>query len=204
MTVEPYNMSFTSGGLLHRESVLLAEVYERLGNWATVREHALQQNLLQARTQSSLKRKCREVVFRLQNLSADELRYFANCSSQDQAYLLWVAACRRYRFIGDFAAEILREHYVSLKPDLPQEEFDIFFNRKSEWHTELERVAPSTRGKLRQVLFRMLLEADLISPQNIINPAMPSPRLLNTIRQHRPDDLLFFPIFDSDLKRMTQ
>ena len=199
-----YSMSFTTGGLFHRESVKLAKLYLDLGDWDSVRDKVVAENLLQTRTMNTLKRVCREVVSRLRTLNSDELEFLVEGSHQEQAYLLWVAVCRRYRFIADFAVDVLRERFITLKTDLNYEDFDSFFNRKAEWHSELDEITSTTRSKLRQILFKILREADLLAPNNMINAAMLSPRLLELIRQSSPRDALCFPVFESDLKGMSQ
>ena len=137
-------------------------------------------------------------------LAALYLDFLVEGSHQEQAYLLWIAVCRRYRFISDFAVELLRERYISLKTDLTHEDFDAFFNRNSEWHSELDEISPATRSKLRQILFRILRETDLLTANNIINAAMISQRLLDVISQDSPRNVLCFPVFESDLKGMVQ
>lgn len=196
-------MAFTTGSLFHRESVKLAALYLDLGDWDAVRDRVITENLLQTRTLNTLKRVCREVISRLRTLSLSELEVLVESSRQEQAYLLWIAVCRRYGFIADFAAEVLRERYITLKNHLTHEDFDIFFNRKSEWHLELDEIAPATRGKLRQVLFKMLREADLLTENNMIHAAMFSPRLLELLHQGRREDVLRFPVFESELERMA-
>ncbi|HAT1978998.1 TPA: DUF1819 family protein [Legionella pneumophila] len=200
MSTERYNLSFIGGGLLHRESVKLAELYLGLGDWDAVRERVKVENILQTRTLNTLKRISCEIVSRLQALNQVELELFVGSSSQEQAYLLWLAICRRYRFIAEFAVEVLRERYITLKADLTYEDFNTFLNRKSEWHSELGEVAPSTKYKLRQILFKILREAELLTTKNIINGALLSPRLLDFLYRRNPREVLYFPLFGSDLK----
>ncbi|CZJ15794.1 DUF1819 family protein [Legionella pneumophila] len=200
MSTERYNLSFIGGGLLHRESVKLAELYLGLGDWDAVRERVKVENILQTRTLNTLKRISCEIVSRLQALNQVELELFVGSSSQEQAYLLWLAICRRYRFIAEFAVEVLRERYITLKADLTYEDFNTFLNRKSEWHSELDEVAPSTKYKLRQILFKILREAELLTTKNIINGALLSPRLLDFLYRRNPREVLYFPLFGSELK----
>lgn len=197
-------MSFTTGSLFHRESVKLTALYLDLGDWNSVRDKVIAENLLQTRTLNTLKRFCREVISRLKTLCHSELEFLNECSHQEQAYLLWIAVCHRYRFIADFAVEVLRERYITLKTDLTHEDFDSFFNRKSEWHSELDEISPTTKNKLRQVLFKMLREVDLLTDNYIINAAMLSPGLLDVILQSSRRDIMYFPVFESDLKGMLQ
>ena len=204
MSNDRYSMSFTTGSLFHRESVKLAALYLELGDWNAVRDKVIAENLLQTRTLNTLKRVCREVISRLKTLSVGELEFLIDANHQEQGHLLWLAVCRRYRFIADFAVEVLRERYITLKTDLSHEDFDSFFNRKSEWHSELDEIRPATRSKLRQVLFKILREADLLTANNMINAAMLSPRLLDVIPHGSRRDILYFPVFESDLKGMAQ
>ena len=193
-------MSFTTGGLFHRESLKLSELYREIGEWNAVRNKVISENLLQARTLNTSKRVCREIISRLKNLSSSELDLLVNANPQEQGYLLWLAICRRYKFIKDFAIEVLRERYITLKTDLSYEDFDFFLHKKSEWHSELDAIQPSTRNKLRQVLFKMLREAGLLTANNTINAAMLSQRILEAIPHDKRQDILFFPAFESDLK----
>ncbi len=200
MNNERYSMAFTTGGLFHRDSVKLAVLYLELQDWDSVRNKVLSENLLQSRTINSLTRQSREIISRLKTLEAGELNLLISGSTQEQKYLLWLAVCRRYRFIADFAKEVIRERYIGLKFDLPYEEFDCFFNKKSEWHPELEKIQPTTRNKLRQVLFKILREAELLTVRNTINASMLSQRLLSALPRQRRKDVFVFPVFESDLK----
>jgi hypothetical protein len=204
MSNERYSMSFTTGSLFHRESVKLAELYLDLGDWNSVRNKVIAENLLQARALNTLKRVCREVISRLKTLNTAELEFLIDGNPQEQGYLLWLAVCRRYRFIADFAVEVLRERYITLKTDLSFDDFDSFFNQKSEWHAELDEIRPTTRSKLRWVLFKILRQTDLLTVNNIIKGAMLSPRLLDVIPKVSRRDVLYFPVFESDLKWMAQ
>ncbi|AJD50121.1 hypothetical protein S7S_18545 [Isoalcanivorax pacificus W11-5] len=204
MTQGRYRISFTSGSLYHRESVKLAELYVSLRDWEKVRAQALRDNLLQARTESTAMRTCREAIARLKRLNDDELAFLAEANYHDQAHLLWVAVCRLYRFIADFAMEVVRERFVAMKLDLSFEDFDAFYNRKSEWHDELDNASASTRDKLRQVLFRMLREAGLLAKDKTINAALLSPSLIELLRQKNPEAFLYFPVYESDIKGMSK
>ena len=95
MTQGRYRISFTSGSLYHRESVKLAELYLSLRDWEEVRAQTLRSNLLQARTESTAKRTCREAIARLKTLTESELTFLAEANHQDQAHFcgLPCAAC---------------------------------------------------------------------------------------------------------------
>ena len=204
MKTETYSLSFTTGTLLHRESVVMAEQFLALQDWNAVRDAVVGKNLLQARTLNSSKRLCQEVSSRLKTLSEAEIDLVVKGTLQEQNYLLWLGVCRRYRFIADFAKEILHERFIRLSPVLTYDDFDIFFNQKAEWHEEMDRIRPATKVKLRQVLFKMLREAGLLTTDNQITPALLSPRLIQAIAQENPPDILIFPAFEFDLMQWAQ
>ena len=132
------------------------------------------------------------------------LSFDSQASLRDRAYLLWSATCRRYAFIRDFAVEVLREHYLLRRLQLTFGDYDAFYSAKALWHVELDEIAPSTQHKLRQNLFRMLREADLISDQQQIQPAIPSPALAALLAQRGRDALLVFPATDNEIQRWLQ
>jgi len=204
MKTEKYKMSFTTGGLFRQESVEIARLYLQLNNWNIVRDKVLTENVLQTRTITSSKRIVREICSRLKKLSLDELNLLVEGSAQEQGYLLWMAVCRHYKFIADFAVEVIRERYITLNQNLQYEDFDFFFNKKSEWHDEIELIKPTTRKKLRQVFFKMLREADLLTKNNTIIGAMLTPRLLDTIQRGDNKEIFIFPAFESDLGAPSQ
>ena len=180
-----------------KESLRLAELFLRLEDWKLVKEIVLAENILQVRKQSTSQKIFREITHRLKTLDTDEVEFLLQSAAADRAYLLWVGICRHYKFISDFAVEVLHERFVTKKKLIQNEDFDLFFSDKAEWHPELERIKPSTRQKLRQVLFRMMREADLISSKNQIKPALLSKELLTLLSKNDYRDLKVFPVIDS-------
>lgn len=194
-----YSFSFATGGLLYQDSVSVATLFVEFGNWNQVRDLVADRNLLQTRTQKSSVRLCREICSRLKTLREKEINLLVDGMVKDKGYILWLALCRRYKFIRDFAVEVLREKPLNLEPELQIQDFESFFNQKAEWHDELEALKPETKIKGRRTLFKMLREADLISPENRIHPALPSTSLINTVFLERQKEALFFPLLEFQL-----
>jgi hypothetical protein len=194
MNPKRYSLSFTSAALLYCESIVVAELYLQRQDWRAVRREVMEANLLQSRTLNTAKRLCSEIFSRLKTCSDKELKLLVTSSPEEKRHLLWIALCRRYTFIGDFALEVVREKFLNLTSALDHEDFDRFFNQKSEWHQELEQIQPSTKIKLRQFLFKMLREAGLLTENNQIQPALFSPEFLEVMADNRYCDLRFFPV----------
>jgi hypothetical protein len=199
MNQTKYLMSFTTGGLFYTESLSLLELYQ--GDWEYVYTQALEQNTLQTRVESTAKRVLKEILNRLKTLTQEEIELLHHGSSSEQKYLLWLSVCRRYTFIYDFAVEVIRERYLTLKYDLPVDEFETFYNAKEQWHEELEKITEGSRYKQRTVLFKILREAEIIDTNKFILPAMLTDELINSIAKHNTNDLMIFPISDIGLQR---
>lgn len=179
-------------------------MYLDMDAWDAVRDKVIAENLLQSRMQSTSRRICQEVLIRLQTLSKMELKFLIKADYRAQTYVLWIAICRRYRFIAEFAVEVLYERHITLKNQLEYDDFDSFYNRKSEWHSELDILSKTTRSKLRQVLFRMLRELDFLSKHNEIRSSTFSRELLKLVCQNNPGEIMYFPVVESDLRRVGQ
>ena len=184
-----------------QEAPVIVERYLALRNWSQTRDQVRNDNLLQVRTAAAALRISKELISRLELLESDELEELVNGNARDRGYLLWVAACRRYAIIHDFAIEVLREHYLLMRRQLSFGDYDAFYNAKALWHAELDEIAKSTQYKLRQNLFRMLRDAGLISDQQHIQAAMLSPRLAQLLARRGRDDLLVFPATDNEIQR---
>ena len=189
----PYSLSFTSGSLLMRETAVATPLYLEEHDWTEVRALIERQNLLQARTPASGQRRVRETVQRLQVLTDPELEFLEGADSEDRGYLLWVAACRRYALIGEFAEDVLRERFLLLGTTIDHNDFDGFIRERALWHDELSDLKASTLRKLRATLFRMLIEAGLLSEKWIIQPVLLSEDLLKLLNVQSPSDIRFFP-----------
>jgi len=72
MSKSQYSLSFTTGASLFRESLALAELKKDIDDWKTVKSKAIEENILQARTESTSRKLCGEVIRRLKHLSTEE------------------------------------------------------------------------------------------------------------------------------------
>ena len=129
--VEPYSFSFLTGALYLPESLAVAALARAEHDWATVLHHASEDNLLKQRKSASRTRLLREIRYRLQQLSREELEFLCNAGSRDQRQLLFIAICRRFRFIREFVEEVLRPKATALDVQLYPADFARFFDRKA-------------------------------------------------------------------------
>jgi len=149
---------------------------------------------LQARTHRTGVRLTSETLQRLSALADGEVDLLVEATASERAHLMWAAACRRYEFIGEFAVEVIRERLLLLASTLEYQDFDSFVRAKALWHEELADIKDSTLQRLRSNLFKMLREAELLSPTRDIVPAVLSQRIAAVLSARSPSDLRFFPV----------
>ena len=189
-------MSFSTGTLFREPSIIIAKLYADRGDWEAVRADVLENNLLQARTNNTAKRVCSEIISRLKGLTSDQLSILTDGFPKDQGYILWVAVCKRYRLIQDFAVEVVHEKFLSMDLQLTHKDYESFFNQKAEWHSEMVRIRETTRNKLRQVVFKMLRECELLTEGQMIIPIILSPAMRQCIQDDPDLTLAIFPVED--------
>jgi hypothetical protein len=199
MKPDQYKLSFTGAGLSINASIKIAEAYLQLRDWDAVKERVKAENLLQARTQSSIQRVFQELAPRLQQLTEGQLELLVEGNHQEQKQLLWFAVCKRYAYIREFAIEVIHEKYLSLDNELTEFDYDAFFNRKADWHDELDQLKETTRIKIKTVLFRMLREAGLISTDHTIIPTVLSRRMVEALAPDSPTSFQIFPMSMADI-----
>lgn len=197
--LQPYKMSFVVGGLHLNESVEVARLHKPSEAWDATLRRAMERGVTSLPKTASRRRTLREIVNRISTLDQEELDYLVlEADRQDQQALLWLATCRAYRFVREFATEVIHERFLSFQLDLPLESFDLLLAAKAEWDEGLAGIGAATRAKLRQVLFRMMREARVITDDNRILSAYVSPRLKAMLAEKSRQDLAVFPGLSRD------
>jgi hypothetical protein len=200
MKQKKYKLSFTAASLSLSESVKIAEVFLGCQDWDETTRIIKENNLLQSRTNSRTTRVLHELIPRLKNLSMKQIELLAEGDLKEQKHLLWFAICKTYSFIQEFAIEVLHEKFMSLNLEITELDYTVFFNRKADWHEELETITPMTKYKLKQVIFRILKQVELLSADNKIIQVMLSSRLIDVLRPDAPMSFQIFPISPSDIQ----
>ena len=214
---ERYRLSFTVGGLLASQGRALAEMYlnhlnhaggdaecssqTEVGKSIAIRQQAIEENVLAIRTDSANRRVVAETTRRLSALTVGELAYLAgpDSSTSDREALMWIAMCRYYAIVGEFAGEVLKKHYLTGNTHLDFEDYGRFIADKATWHPELENISEGTAKKLRSNLFKAMREAHLFDKNSdTVLSFLPSPSLADILRK-RADSFGYLPMRESSL-----
>ena len=187
-----YGFSLTAGGGLQLEwSAELALIHREGEPWRSTIDRAFAEGQLQPDTVSA-RRIATEAAVRLRTLSPAERGLLVTANSADRAAILWLAACRAYRIVGEFAVEVVSDRYQVFRTDLEPHDFDVFFEAKSISSVKLQTATKSTRAKIRSLVFRFMREARILTEGGRINGMLMTPVIFQILRS-QPRDQKYFP-----------
>ena len=197
-----YNFSFTAVSLRPELMRIAAEIFLASDSWDTAKERILSTNALQCQSAGSAARQERELRPRLQLLTPTQLTLLATAPAEDRAAMAWLAVCKHSLFVFDFAAMVLREKLAAHDPVLRLSDYESFADQQTVSHPEMGGLTPSSKAKIRQVLFHMLGAAGLLSKgQGIgrIHRPVLSPAAGQAILSDNPRWLAGFLVPDTEI-----
>lgn len=195
MSRTKFALSFTAGGLLYNESIVVAEALLRNEyDWNATLVEVEEKNLLQSRTCSTSKRKLREISQRLKCLSEPQLAFLVDGTRHEQKLILWLACCEKYPLLAELARDVVRAKFLQLDYSIDAGDIARFIELQTLWHEELEGLTASTITKLQTVMLRMLRESELVSEDGIISAPLVSGRFIQVLKADSPGGLLYFPL----------
>ena len=146
-----------------------------------------------------------ELRIRLGTLTNEEIEVLADGDLNDKKCITLLALCKSYRFVLDFVVEVVREKALVYDFEIRESDYNSFVNRKIYDHPELDELSESTKDKIKQVLFRILAEVDLIdnAKSRVIQNVLIAPKLFNIVKRDNPELLKIFLKPDSEIKEAT-
>jgi hypothetical protein len=196
-----YSLSFTAGSLMLYETEKLVLLYLEYNDWDKLRSLVVEDNILQKGTLSTRKREFIELKKRVEALSSEELNYFEDASSADIKYLVLLSCFKSYQFIFDFAAETIRNKLLLFDYQILNSDYESFFESKALLHENLNTISESTQKKIKQVVFKILEQSDIIDSvknKNIQKPYL-SEELLKLIIKDNPKYLRAYLYSDNEI-----
>ncbi len=200
-TSSSYNLTFTAASLRPELARVVAETYLATDDWQATKEKILSSNALQCRSSNSTIRLERELRQRLATLTRDQLVHIAQATAEARTALSWLAVCKHSPFAFEFASEVLRDKLFAHDPVLRPSDYESYIDNKSILHPGLVGLTPSSKAKIRQVLFRMLFEAGLVTcaKEAKIQRPVVSPEVLRLITDDKPKWLAGFLVPDTEI-----
>lgn len=158
-----YNMSFVAGAAMMNETYAVAKAYmECDGDWNLTKEKTFRDNLMKKNKQSSNQRYFLLIKQRIEALNEDEIQVLVNGTVAVRKIIVLLAICKAHSLIYDFIAENVRDCFYNLHEKVTHANFNEFYNEKKYEYPELEEVTEKTINKVRQVIFRILEQTELV------------------------------------------
>ena len=160
---ETYNMGFTAGAAMLNEMYAVAGALSDCGgDWEKTKDKTFRENLMEKDKKSSIVRYFSLMKQRLEVINEEELSLLVDGTAAVRRLIVLLAICKAHSFIFDFISENLRESFYNQYERVTQANFNEFYNEKKYIHSELEAVTDQTVAKMKQVVFRILEQLEII------------------------------------------
>ena len=170
-----YSVSFTAASLELDEFRLCAEAFINNGyTWSDSSNVIEQANVLGKVNPKTASRKLSEFKKRIATLNDEQLDLLVTGSYEDVKKIAFLSCVKAYPLLRDYCYEVLARKIISFDRKATKYELDQFIDSKALVSPELAKVSEMTLAKVKQVMRRMLAQADLLvldEPQ----PNHPSP-----------------------------
>lgn len=175
-------MTFTAGAALINETCAIAEVFlDCGGDWDETWRRSLAENLMAKDKLSSNRRYFALVKQRLETLNTEEIRTLVDGSVLIKRLMVLLAICKAHPFVYDFIVENVRDAFFTMREKISVANFNEFFNEKKYEHPELNKITDVTIAKMRQVVFRIMEQTEII--ENIDSGLIRRPYLSEVVER---------------------
>lgn len=157
-----FSATITSGGLLLQESRILAELLLAGSSPDELLAMTLERNLLQKRSPMTTRKMVRLIIPRLADMERGFLEIVARGDKQEASLLLLASMITCHRLIGDFLLYIGRECIAQYKTAVTSQDWKQFLVQCAQLQPNVESWSPATVKKLKNVVFRLLVESGIL------------------------------------------
>ncbi|MDO4764093.1 MAG: DUF1819 family protein [Flavobacteriaceae bacterium] len=180
-----YNLSFTSGGLLYEESSIYIESIQDVNSYMRGEED-VSYFVLPTNSESSKKKLKSVIDKRLRQLNAEYLSFYRDIAQDtDRKIILFLAICKYYSIIAEFAIEVVYQKWKIFDNHLETYDFNYFLSQKL-GVDELDIISENTKYKLSQVAILLFKQMGIYS-SNKINTIQPSDELCTIIAKNNDE-----------------
>lgn len=155
--MKPYRFSFVGADASVSDFIKLAKAVQAGNDLEDVDSHFLGNERV-----STTRRKFQELKHRMGNLTSRQKGLLAEGTYDQQLQMTHLALCKSYQIYRDFITEVLAEKIILFDYTITDLDFNSFVSRKMVDHPELDDLAFSTLKKVKQVIYRMLNQVELI------------------------------------------
>jgi len=203
---QDYSLSFTAASLMVHETEQIAQLLNEHQDWKIVQELVIDENILQKGTVSTRKREFAEIKKRLLDINSTHINYILTCTRDElKLYCLYLCS-KSYRLIFEFIVEVLRDKYLTFDYSILDSDYARFIEAKRANSDKLQKITEKTEYKIKQVIFRILEQSNLIDSSKLRNIQKPyvSDELFDLIKEDSPKYLACFLYADGEIKQIQE
>lgn len=156
-----YTASFTAGSLLLDETTRVLK-YILNDELELKKDEIIKKNIIKINSEAARKRVLQEIRIRNKSVDNSVWEKFEKASTSDKKILLFYATLKSYPVLIDFMKDVIVNKWRSLKKDFDEREVEVFLDKKSAEHPEIEEWSETTRAKVIQVIQRILKEVGIL------------------------------------------
>ena len=157
-----FNGEIVAGSLLEKESRVIARLMLENLDEETWRQKLIVDNILQKRSQPTIKRMVALIEKRFATLNPEAWQMVATGSNEVARHMLLVAAIKHSRLLGDFLIKVIKGNLTAFQNNVTDRDWQKFLEECATIEPQIKQWSPSTIKKLRQVIFRILAEAKIL------------------------------------------
>lgn len=161
-----YSIGLTGEPFLYYETKIIAKMIYEGDNPDDLRQRNIKENLMQHKAVGSLSRVNSPVFRRLAVLDKNLLEEFVNSDIDTSKFILLYAIMKTDRLVNEFISEVYKEKLLLKKEYIEKYEFDTFYEEKMLYSEKLKNASESSRHKIRQVMFKILVDSGLLKKEN--------------------------------------
>ncbi len=160
--VKRFNGEIVAGALLVRESRAVARLLLDRPDPAAWRRAIVVENVLQKRSPAAAVRQARLIRNRLDLMKPALWKLAADGAADLAAQAALAAAIKHSRLVGDFMYTTIREHWRTFTRQISKSDWIDFLDVCAQLDPRVDRWTEATRTKLRQIVFKMLVESGYV------------------------------------------
>lgn len=157
-----YRLGLTAEPFLYNESKTLAILVEKGESKEEIKKKVLEDNIFQHKKIESSKRSFLPVWSRVEILNKDLLNLFINSDTNTSKLILLYAIMKTDRLVFEFINEVYKDKILLMQEVITNNDFDFFYEQKAMQSSILLKASDSTKAKLKQVVFKIMLDAGII------------------------------------------
>ena len=158
-----YSCSFVAGAILHEEFTAMLPLLMSSNREQQVKKEIEQNKYLHIQAKSSRQRVMAEINKRFDNETKDFWQHYQTLDRQEQLVMLLYVVLDTYKLLFDFHVEVTMASFNEGKTSLSENVFQMFINKKTLEHPELNKWTDKTVSKCISSYLTMLRQVGLLA-----------------------------------------